>query len=280
MAFASVGTGGTSLNTNNNQSSSSHTVATNNLTAGRLGVLIISVDNNQTTDGDENAVSSVADSTGVNTWSKGIEYCNGNGAAQAGATVSIWYCLAASNLDAGGSITWNFSNNSSRDESCSSLWIFSVGAGSTVAVEGTPAGLAGDAADAASLDVTTSNIECLRVRGIAAELNSATQMTATSGGAWTLFSNTRSANTAAAMAVYGEHRIVTATNAASDPALPSNCDHASGYIAFREVIATGHPTAKRAGGVGFMHSASILKAGQKVWAPPRLWLPQHYRKAA
>jgi hypothetical protein len=238
MAFASVGTGGTTPNTGNNQATSSHTVATNNLTAGRLGVLLIAVQNSATGDGDQSSVNTMTDSAG-NTWTKGVEYQNGQGTAQTGAVCSIWYCQAINNLNTGGTISWNFgANTTQRDESCSSLWIFSVGG--TVAVEGTPGGRADDAADAAALDVTTTNIECLRIRGIGAELNSATQMTATAS--WTLFTNNRSANTAAAQAIYGEHIISTGTGASSNPTLPATCDNASAYIAFREVVATGKPT--------------------------------------
>src|SRR6478609_7941877 len=236
MAFASVGTGGTTANTANNQATSSHTVATNNLTAGRLGVLIISVDNSATADGDQTAVTSMTDSAG-NTWTKAVEYQAGGGANQGGAVCSIWYCLATNTLNAGGTISWSFTANTSRrDESCSTLWIYTVGAGVTVSVEATN-GVATTAADAPSLNATTSNIACLRVRGCGCELNNATQMTATDG-TWTLFTNTRSANVATAVAVYGEWKISTGTGDASNPTLPATCDHGSAYVAFRENAGT------------------------------------------
>jgi hypothetical protein len=92
MAIASVGTLGTAVNTGNNQASIVLTTSAT-LEAGNLGVIVISVDNNQTTDGDEGAVSGVVDSAG-NTWLKGAEFTNGQGTAQTGATCSVWYVRA------------------------------------------------------------------------------------------------------------------------------------------------------------------------------------------
>lgn len=235
MAFASVGTLGTVAQTANNQTTIVLTT-TAALEAGNLGVIIVAVDNNQTTDGDEGAISSMADSAG-NTWNKAIEFCNGQGAAQAGTTVSIWYCVPTITLASGGTITGNYTNNASRDESCATAWEFTFSG--SIAIEGTPAGLANDGADPGSLDVTTSNIACLRIRGAAGEVNNATEWTPTSGS-WTVFTGERSANVATAQAVRGEWIISTGTGAASDPTWTTG-DMASGYVAFKEVAAVGGP---------------------------------------
>lgn len=209
---------------------------------GTLAVLIIALDNNQTTDGDEGAVTGITDdaSGGSNTWSKGAEFCNGRGAAQGGATCSIWYSQLARQLTGANVITAALSNATSRDKTAYMIRGFSVGAGSTIAVEGTPATLANNAADPGSLNVTTGNIECLRVRGIAAESNATTDLTVTASWTdfWTVASGstvtTAGGGSAANMAVRGEFRINTATSAASDPTLFA-ADCASVYVAFKEV---------------------------------------------
>lgn len=212
---------------------------------GHLVVMIIAVDNSQTTDGDEGAVTSITDTAGSNVWSKAAEFCNGQTAAQAGATCSIWYCQAVSQITGATTITVNFSNAASRDKSCITYRSFTVGAGSTVAIEGTPATLANDGADPGSLNVTTGLIECLRVRGIAAESSTATALSPTDG-TWTAFSGqtTAGGGSTANMAVRGEFKISTATGAASDPTLFA-ADCASVYVAFKEVVAAGFNTQKR-----------------------------------
>jgi hypothetical protein len=232
MAWGSVGTLGTGLNTGNNHSSIVLTT-TATLEAGNVGVIIIATQNNQTTDGDEGAVSGVVDSAG-NTWSKAAEFTNGQGTIQTGSVCSVWYVKAGAQLTSGGTITASLTNNSSRDESCCTAWEFTVGAGNFVGVAGT-ATLANDAADPGSLDVTTATSgEYLRIRGTSSELNSVTNWTATDGN-WTVFSVTRSANVAAAQSVRGEHRIVSGTNSASNPTLAS-ADHASVYVALEELV--------------------------------------------
>lgn len=231
MTFTSVGTLGSVGSANANQSSLVLTTSAT-LEKTNLGVFILAVDNNQTTDGDEGAVSSVSDNAG-NTWLKAVEFTNGQGAAQGGATCSFWYKMpnVGVQLTSGGTITANFTNASSRDAATAFAWEYTIIADGTVAVAGTNT-LADDAADPSSLDLTTSNEALLRIRGIASELNSTTNLTNTTN--WTVMTVQRSSNTAAAQSVRGEFRIVTATNAASNPTLAS-ADHASVYVAFREL---------------------------------------------
>lgn len=202
--------------------------------AGQLLILIVAIDNDQTTDGDEVMVTSVTDNiSGV--WLKGAEFTNGQTAAKAGTCCSIWYNVAASNWT-NSTVTANFKSATAR-AAAMTMTGFVFGAGSTIAVEGTPGTLANDGADPGSLNVTTANIECLRVRGISSETNSTTDITATSGS-WTKFLNTQtgSGGSAANQAVRGEWIISTGTGAASDPTFAS-ADHASVYVAFREVVA-------------------------------------------
>lgn len=248
MAIASVGSLGTAQSKTADQASAVLTTSAA-LSAGNVAVLVVAVDNNQTTDGDEAAVTSVTDSGG-NTWTKGGEFTNGQGTAQTGITCSVWFSNSNNGIANGGTITANFSNSASRDASAMSAWAFSKTAGNNLALEGTPGTLANDAADPGSLNVTTANIQCLRFRGIAGETNATGTITPTAG--WTGISGNQTAGGAVTdnVAVRGEFIISTATTAASDPTL-GPADHASLYIALKEVpVAGGNKSSLMLMGVG------------------------------
>lgn len=238
MAFGLRGVGGTAASATANQSSLALTTATTNGSIGDLAVLLVSCDNNQTTDGDENAVTSVT-STG-NTWQKAAEFTNGQGSAQAGATVSMWYCNLTAAINTGSTITINFSNNASRDATAASLAYYTMAAGSIAALEGSnsPSTLANDGAAAGSLNLTTANIECLRVRATASESSTSTVWTKTAAfdGLFT-FAGTASGGTTANIGVRGEYDISTGTSSASAPTAGAGAvDNASIYVAFKELV--------------------------------------------
>ena len=232
MAWASVGILGAVDNATANQASLVLTTGASALEAGNVGVLILAVDNNQTTDGDEGAVTGVVDSAG-NTWSKAVEFTNGQGSAQDGATCSVWYVKAATQLAAGGTITASFSNSTSRDASAARVWEFTIGAGSTVSVETTNT-LANDGADPGSLDAATASAEFLRIRAIASESDSLISMTNTAS--WTDMGRSVAdpGVSAIGQGIRGEFIISTGTGSASDPTLFS-ADHASVYVVLKEV---------------------------------------------
>lgn len=226
--FLSGGSIGTAQSSTANQAS--FDLVTNQAVAiGELAVIIIACDNFASVDGDEGAVTSISD--GANTWTKAKEFCNSQGGAQAGATVSIWYTKATTQINNGATITVNLSNATSRDKTCATAWKWYLNGGSTLAVEATNT-LANDAGDPGSLDATTANLECLRIRGIAAETSSVTALTVTNG--WTKFTDTQTAGGSAAtnMAVRGEWIESTGTGAASDPTYTA-VDCASAYAAFK-----------------------------------------------
>lgn len=234
MAFAFARNIANNSSTTTGHSSLTLTFSTiNPLNVGELGVILIAVDNTQTTDGDENAISSVTDPQG-NTWLKAAEFTNGQGAAAAGATCSIWYTVATAQLS-GKLVTIHFSNAINR--SCATAAAFTISAASSVAVEGAST-LANDASDPGSLDVTTANVECLRIRAIASELDSTTALTKTASFDSTFTQRVTVGGVSSAnQGIRGEYKISTGTNAASDPTLFS-ADHASVYVAFSEVTAT------------------------------------------
>ncbi len=209
MAFASVGIIGTSQSSTADQSSFVMTT-TNTLEAGNLGVICIGCDNNQTTDGDEGAVTGVVDSAG-NTWSKAHEHTNGQGAAKAGATVGMWYVVAGAQLTGGGTITVSLSNNTSRDKTCATAFEYTIGAGKTVQVEATNQ-LATDGAAMGDLDAVTANIECLRIHAVCSEDTGASIMSPTGFTNWqtpTITSVTTGGGAAANQGVRAAHLIST-----------------------------------------------------------------------
>lgn len=231
MAFGSTAVLGTVANSTANQTSTTLTTGGTTISAGELLVIVVAVDNNATTDGDEGAVTSVT--AGVNNLTKAAEFTNGQGAAQAGATCSVWYSIIGTTTTS--NVVANFSNSTSRDKSVISGWRYTVTNSPLTLTTNT---LAVDGGQPGSLDATTTNTECLRIRAIAGETNSTTALTATSGWtSWDAGNGVGWASTgggaAANIALRVEHRIVTGTNDASNPSYAS-VDHASVYVAFQE----------------------------------------------
>lgn len=234
MAIASVGTLGSVQSKTANQASLVLTTSAT-LEAANVGVILIAVDNNAAVDGDEGAVTGVVDSAG-NTWSKLGEFTNAQTGAQLGATISVWMVKATTQLTSGGTITASFNNTASRDASAATAWEYTVGANKTLGVEGTNATLANDAADPGSMNVTTANISCLRIRASAGENNNTTtNWTKTAAFTSNFDANgTTGGGAATNMQVRGEWLISTSTGQASDPTQAS-ADWASIYIALKEV---------------------------------------------
>ena len=231
MAFGSVAALGTAFSTANNQVSLVLTTA-GIVDVGRLVVLIIAVDNAQTTTGDSTAVSGVTSSV-ANIWVRAVGFANApGGVAQAGADISIWYSKITTEIPAGGTITATFANAALAD--ASAMTGVRVVVPSEVDIEATNT-RADTAAVMGSLDATTANIECFRVRAIASESSANAFLTQTSG--WTRFAVVISgAGTSdTEMGCRGEYITSTGTNGASAPSGGAGvCDHASAYVAFKE----------------------------------------------
>lgn len=206
--------------------------------AGKFAYLGIATDNNGTTDGAAAHVSSITDSIG-NTWNLGSSWRAGRGAAQGGATVSLYYCLITTGYNGStNTVTFNLTNNTVRDATSYAGTAFTIGGGNTVSLEGTPATQATTNADAPSMNVTTANIECLRVRAIAAEVDSGA-FTSTDG-TWASVSATGTTGGSGVtnMCFKSEWKISTGTGDASDPTGWTS-DQASVYVAFKEVASGG-----------------------------------------
>ena len=231
LLWSSVGSLGSASSKSANQAS---LVLNTNavLEAGKVAVVLIAVDNAQTTDGDENAVTGITDTAG-NQYFKAREFTNGQGAGQGGACVSVWYTKATAQLNAGQQITATFSNNTLRDASAISAWKFALALDGVVSVENS-AILANDGADPGSLDLTVAFGEYLWVRAQAHERPQSDTFTKTVAYQGTFDKNgTTGGGAATNMTVAGEFDIVIGTSNPSNPAWSNAADEASALVAFK-----------------------------------------------
>lgn len=236
MAFASVGT----LGTGNSAASGTTVSITTSAAAeaGNLAVVIVGTDNTQTTDGQTSEISSITDSVGGNTWTKGGEFCNGGGAAAAGATVSVWFSKLTNQINSGGAITATL--GTARIAKSLTAWEFTVGASNTVSVAtGSLQTLANDGADPGSMTISgLASKQYLFIRASAQESNDTGARTATAS--YTLFSGAigDDGSGPGSMLTCGEFRILTGTGDTSNityPAVGGTQDTASVYFALEEV---------------------------------------------
>lgn len=231
MAIAGVGGIGSGSSTSSG-TTLVHTVA-NGLNVGQIGILIVGFDNTQTTDGQTSEISTVVDSAG-NTWTKVLEFCNGNGGAGAGTVISMWMTKAAFNLAAAATITVTFANTITAKSSVG--YRFSVAAGKVLALAvGGTATLANDAAAVGSLAISgLASLSRLYFRATASERNGLT-FTATTNFTATNQAIANPAGGDTAITTSGEFRINTSTGETSAPTGSQSVDHASLMVALEEV---------------------------------------------
>lgn len=246
MTWASKGTLGANGSATDNQATVALTTATTNVAIGEVIVVAIAVDNNAappSPDAGDAAVTSVTDSAG-NVYTLARNFSS-RLAAQAGASISVFYSKATATLNTGGTITATFATAANADATAISAWCYTIASGATVGVAGTSFEST-TAADPGSLDVTTANGPHLRFRAIAMEVGTATALTVTAGG-WTNINagGSSASGSTIEIIIRGEWRIVTGTSAASDPSVAAiTVDTASVYIAFVEVMALAQTAPK------------------------------------
>jgi hypothetical protein len=236
MTFALGRALGTSSSVTADQSSATLTT-TAIANADELVVLRYAVDNFQTSDGDEVAVTSVSDTAG-NTWVKAVETTNGQGGAQAGATCGIWYSDITTAIPSGGIITVNFSHNTSRDAAALAADAFTKTAGTVPQVRGTATRQDDNTGTAGSLNVVVSPSEAyLRLRASAVESNGSGAFTATSGYTVLAQSIADSGTALTSMGLRGEfHATTLNTDFSSPTGGPTFSDWASVYVLFSEAV--------------------------------------------
>lgn len=230
MTIASVGSLGTGTR---NGAGTSTTITTSAVAeVGNLIVVMVAMDNVQTTDQQSNDVTSVTDSVG-NTYTKIGEYTNGQGAAAAGATVAAFQSVVTIQLGNGGVITVN---HSSVNDVALRAWEFTLDT-DAIGVYGTLQVLANDAADPGSMTLgSLVSDEYLFLRLTSTEGETTTGYTVTTN--YTSIDPLASSTAGAAagnIVLSGEFRIVTATTSTSDPTFTAE-DSASIMFALREVF--------------------------------------------
>ena len=206
--------------------------------ADHLCIIALGTDNNDTTDGATSLHTSIVPSDGSATFSKLIEFTNGQGAAAAGATISLWMGIGtASFLSTLDDLQVELA--AAVTAKALGMWAFSRDAALTITQDPTTATRADDGADPGSMTLSSlTSREYLCLRATAAESNSATGFTPTSGFTQTGNFNgtTTGGGGAANMAVRMEWIISTATSFTSDPTLFS-ADCASVMVALYEASA-------------------------------------------
>lgn len=232
MAFGALSNNGAGSN------KAASTSVTNNLSAttasaGDLVIVRVALDNTSTVDAQTSEVSSITDSVGGNTWTKYGEFCNGQGGAGSGATVSVWGTVLANAMSAA-TITANLANSvtakAMRITSCT------IGAGVTISVNSLQT-LANDGADPGNMTISgLSSAEYLFIRAIAVE-DPGVSLTPTASYNDTGSTATSGGGAATNMGIHGEYRILTGTGDSSNPTVVA-ADSASVYFALKEVIPT------------------------------------------
>lgn len=200
--------------------------------ADDINVVIVSIDNTQTTDGQTSEVTGVTDTQG-NIYVKIGEFCNGQTAADAGATVSVWKSKLTTSLVNGNTVTATLANSKTAKALCS--FCYTVGAGNDLAlVAGSLQTLANDGADPGSMTISgLPSKEYLFIRGIASEATSTNGTASTNFTRFTVVGGTSGGSAATNMSTWGEYRIVTGTGATSDPTVAAT-DNASVFFALEE----------------------------------------------
>jgi hypothetical protein len=238
-------------------------------------IAFIAMDNTGTTDADHNEVTGITDQQG-NIWEKLGEFTNGNGAAAAGATISVWRTTITTSGVAP-ILTINLS--ASKTDKAVTFPTFTVAAGKKLGLAPPGSANPGTAVVDAAANFGTitasgfANISHVFLRAIAKEMNTVTTMTNSNN--YFAITNTRSRNNASAMTVYGEYRIATLTGSASGPSLSTTGDAASLHFVLDEVddqtiisrsfTATGSSTASYTPAA--VHARAFTSEGSGAFTP-------------
>lgn len=227
-----------------------------------LMVVVLATDNVTTTDGATNDHTSLT--LGGKAFTKAHEFTNGQAAAAAGATVSIWYAVNDTGADIPTGSAFNIAlAGAAPGNGAKALCraIFSKGAGTTITHETTVNGSAVDAGGAGSLAISgLTSREHLAIRGYAGEGSTAGASTPTAG--WSAFTaagaTTSGGGAATNIGARAECLISTATSYTSSfTAGMGGIDGASAIVALYEVAAGNNWTATPADALGVTDSVTV-----------------------
>lgn len=200
--------------------------------SGRVLVVMIAKDNAASGDAESGEVQTVRIAVGaeIQSFTKLKEWRNGQGAADAGATASLWYVVLNQPVDT--TMTLDIAFSTVTTAKAATGWIFSRGA-STLVSDGSGT-RSDDALDPGAITLAgLTNRQHIYVRGTASEAALGTY-TATAG--YTAFDHSGSTVGAGdtAMTATAEFKIATSTGDTSDPTVMS-ADHASVMAALAEI---------------------------------------------
>lgn len=201
---------------------------------GDLVVVIHCVDNAGTTNNvDEGSITGISNSGTANTWNEIGERTGTSGSAQDGIASCMYWSQITSAMSASATITLTYSSTTNRDAHVMIAWKFTPTG--TVSVEGTPLLTGKTPSGPDAMDVTTSNIECLRIRMWGAAGTNANE---TPTSSWTeMFDGaTSGGGEASNVNMYAEYIVSTGTGQSSDPTGGTGVyPCAEIYAAFKEV---------------------------------------------
>jgi hypothetical protein len=238
MAWASVGRGG-SLGEVTNEAALDvvlNGVVGSGANVGELLVFAVAVDNASSVNNADNGdVTTVADSGGVNRWLKVRERTVGGAAAQAGATMSLWYSHITSALSSAAVVSATFLDAAASDGTAGIVWRFSKNAAASVRLYDSTHVVIATSSNGVLDLAAPSATEHLRFRAVAAE-STITTFTTTAG--WTTIGTTRASATIP-MAVFGEYLITSNSTAASNCSIGAAADNVSVLALFEENLLMG-----------------------------------------
>jgi hypothetical protein len=247
--FSPVGSIGSSASKVNGNTITGVTVI--NASAGQLIIMGVATDNEQTTDGPSTLHTALTiDGHGC---TKIGEYTNGNGAANAGATVSIWRLIVPSDIANGSAVLSTL--NVGKDAKCMAGYVTDWNPTYTLVDDGLEY-LANDASDPGSMTVTgVLDTPHLWVRFIAVKQSNTNAGNLTPTAAFTSIPGSGTTGGAATsnMTIRGEFQVGTGTTSdASNPTLIS-ADSANIMAGLAATLPGGSTTA-----VGTLINGGIL----------------------
>lgn len=254
MAWTAVGSYGTDQNKTAGTGMSLFQPGSS-IAAGSVIVVTIACDNVQTTDGNSSTVTSVVGNYS-GTFTKALEYTNGEAAAAAGATVSLWYAYIPTLISAFNDQI-DVSINAAVAAKACGAYIFSNTGGACVV-----AASAGSASDVDPASMTISGLtsrEYLFVRADATERGNYGYGNSTN---YTVFmqNTTTDPGNATDIAIGAEYRIFTGTGDTTDPTTGTP-QSASVYVAFS---ASALPLTVNVTGVSSTASVGTVTQGTTV----------------
>lgn len=233
------------------------------IAAGSVIVVAIAVDNQQTTDGVSTLVSSVVGSAS-GTFTKALEYTNGEGAPNAGVTCAVYYRYVTGTITAGAD-TITVTLSTAKIAKCAHSYIFS-NTGSTCHVAAVSGSVSDVDPDLMTLDGLPSR-EYLFLRVVATERGNF-GFGASANYTVILQNTTTAPGDETDVAIGGEYRIFTSTTDSTNPTTGTP-QSASVYVAFMDspgnvtTAVTGVSSGGSVGAVGVVagNNAIVVPAG-------------------